>query len=144
MQPPDLSWNRPFKAKISEFYDQWLAAQPPDTNPNKPPAPEVYCQWIAKSWQEIPKQLIIDSFKYCGITIAIDGSEDEAVSCFHKLGLHDGLELLRREEDTPAHQSEIIQEDDYDEEDLANDLEDLEVIDDAEPPDVGAELKLFT
>ena len=36
-------------------------------------------QWVNKAWQEIPTELVIRSFKSCGISNALDGTEDEAV-----------------------------------------------------------------
>ena len=36
-------------------------------------------QWIHKAWQEIPTDLVANSFKSCGISNAMDGTEDEAV-----------------------------------------------------------------
>ena len=35
------------------------------------------CKWILEAWAEIPKEMIIKSFKKCGISNAMDGSEDD-------------------------------------------------------------------
>jgi len=43
------------------------------------PSKELVLQWIQKAWQEIPADLIVNSFKCCGISNALDGTEDEAV-----------------------------------------------------------------
>ena len=43
------------------------------------PSKEVVLQWIDWAWNEIPAELITKSFKSCGITNALDGTEDEAV-----------------------------------------------------------------
>ena len=40
---------------------------------------ELVSQWIHKAWQEIPADLVANSFKSCGISNAMDGTEDEAV-----------------------------------------------------------------
>jgi len=37
----------------------------------------VICKWILEAWAEIPKEMIIKSFKKCGISNAMDGSEDD-------------------------------------------------------------------
>ena len=34
----------------------------------------VICKWILEAWAEIPKEMIIKSFKKCGISNAMDGS----------------------------------------------------------------------
>ena len=43
------------------------------------PSKEMVLRWIDRAWKEIPAELIIKSFKSCGITNALDGTEDEAV-----------------------------------------------------------------
>ena len=37
----------------------------------------VICKWILEAWAEIPKEIIIKSFKKCGISNAMDWSEDK-------------------------------------------------------------------
>jgi len=36
-------------------------------------------QWINKAWQEIPAEMVMKSFKSCGISNALDGTKDDAV-----------------------------------------------------------------
>ena len=36
-------------------------------------------QWIHKAWPEIPADLVAIAFKSCGISNALDSTEDEAV-----------------------------------------------------------------
>ena len=36
-------------------------------------------RWIDRAWSEIPVDLIVRSFKSCGINNALDGTEDDAV-----------------------------------------------------------------
>ena len=43
------------------------------------PSKELVLQWIHKAWQEIPANLVANSVKSCGISNALDGTEDEAV-----------------------------------------------------------------
>ena len=35
------------------------------------------CQWILEVWNSIPIEMIIKSFKKCGISNALDGTEDD-------------------------------------------------------------------
>ncbi|CAI7885402.1 unnamed protein product, partial [Closterium sp. NIES-53] len=44
-------------------------------NMKKPPAEQVLL-WVAKAWDSIPEALIAQSFKTCGLSNALDGSED--------------------------------------------------------------------
>jgi hypothetical protein len=50
------------------------------------PSMEVYLQWIVDAWEQLPKELIIKSFKGCGLTNALDGSEDKMIRCFKPTG----------------------------------------------------------
>ena len=37
------------------------------------------CQWVKESWQELSKEMVECSFKKCGISNALDGTEDDLV-----------------------------------------------------------------
>ena len=39
-------------------------------------------EWILKSWNELNLDTIKDSFKYCALTLNVDGTEDDIISCF--------------------------------------------------------------
>ncbi|CAI2188495.1 2789_t:CDS:2, partial [Funneliformis geosporum] len=43
----------------------------------KKPEYGIICKWILEVWAEIPKEMIVKSFKKCGISNAMDGSEDD-------------------------------------------------------------------
>ena len=43
------------------------------------PSKELLLLWVNNAWQEIPAELVIRSFKSCGISNALDGTEDDAV-----------------------------------------------------------------
>ena len=43
------------------------------------PSKETVLRWIDRAWSEIPVDLIVRSFKSCGINNALDGTEDDAV-----------------------------------------------------------------
>jgi hypothetical protein len=65
-------------------------------NPAAPPM-EVYLQWIVDAWDQLPKDLIIKSFKNCALTIALDGSEDDQIYCFKPDGpIPSGRALLQQ------------------------------------------------
>ena len=36
-------------------------------------------RWIKRSWSEIPAEMVRKSFKTCGISNALDGTEDDEV-----------------------------------------------------------------
>lgn len=42
----------------------------------KPDLPTI-CQWILDAWMELPKKIIVKAFKKCGISNAMDETEDD-------------------------------------------------------------------
>ena len=54
-----------------------------------------YLDWICKSWNAVDKDVIRNSFKICGLTTALDGSEDTTIHCFKDKDMAFGLDLLR-------------------------------------------------
>lgn len=80
LQPADVSWNRPFKAKIQEMYDEWMfSGEHTFTAKGNLRAPTVadLLGWIKAAWDGISPDIIRKSFKKCGITNALDGTEDD-------------------------------------------------------------------
>lgn len=39
-------------------------------------------KWVVDAWKEISKEMIIQSFKGCALTIDVNGNEDHEISCF--------------------------------------------------------------
>ncbi|KAH7695208.1 pogo transposable element with KRAB domain-like protein, partial [Aphelenchoides avenae] len=52
----------------------------------KPPPHEVYLQWIVDAWKSIPREALAAWFNTCGITIALNGSEDHLIHCIKPNG----------------------------------------------------------
>ena len=48
----------------------------------KPPTRKIIVEWVLKSWSQLSNDMIKESFKCCGITIASDGSEDDIITSF--------------------------------------------------------------
>jgi len=42
----------------------------------KRPSISNVCKWVKNSWQRVKSETIVKSFKKCGISNALDGSED--------------------------------------------------------------------
>ena len=85
IQAPDVYWKAPFKAKIRQYYEDWMVhGEKTYTNSGNTRAPsvEVYLGWIVEAWKQVPSDLIERSFVECGLTIALDGSEDHKIHCF--------------------------------------------------------------
>ena len=41
-------------------------------------------QWVLQVWESFSKEMIINSMKSCALGLAVDGSEDDKISCFHE------------------------------------------------------------
>ena len=85
IQAPDVVWNKPFKARIQEFYDEWLANAKHEFTAagNMKPVPRrQIVQWVVKAWEEFSSDMITSSTKSCGLGLPVDGSEDHLISCF--------------------------------------------------------------
>ena len=85
IQAPDVSWNKPFKAHVTDEYDKWLSSgihQYTKSGNIKAPPRKIIVQWILDSWGNLSKELIMKSFKCCALNLSLDGSEDTLTHCF--------------------------------------------------------------
>ncbi|CAI5961216.1 unnamed protein product [Closterium sp. NIES-65] len=83
IQPLDVSINRCFKAAVRARYTRWFMREgihlkTKKGNLRRPPHP-VVLQWIAEAWDQVPKQIIIDAFRHCGISSKLDVTENHLV-----------------------------------------------------------------
>ncbi len=112
VQAPDVCWNKPFKAKITEYYEDWLLSGEKSYTPAgnmHAVSVDIYLEWVLNAWESISKELIQNSFKVCGISNAVDGSEDDLVHCFKDDGpCPEGRQLLQTEADKLNSEEEIV------------------------------------
>ena len=81
MQPLDISINKKFKSYIKEKYiNHCVKNNVTFSKVNK----NDIINWIYETWynQTIKKNLIINSFKVCGLSNKTDFSEDKLIKCF--------------------------------------------------------------
>ncbi len=144
VQAPDVCWNRPFKAKIQDAYEDWMEkGEKSYTNAGNIRAPDlrVLLTWIYESWQNLSEEMIIKSFKVCGVSNALDGSEIDLIHCFkEEAACSEGAELVKRKlaeqnlqdeeeevieipEEIDASQDDLIDENDSDSDDSVISLE---------------------
>ena len=84
LQPADVSWNKPFKGVYRVLYNQWMASgeQSFTLGGNMRAPDKLTClKWVVESWEVVTSEVIVKSFKVCGISVAVDGSEDGDIHC---------------------------------------------------------------
>ena len=82
LQPLDKCLNKPFKDSIRRQYLSWMMTGPFEFTPagkKKAPSRNPVLQWIKQSRAEIPAEMVRKSFKTCGISNALDNTEDDEV-----------------------------------------------------------------
>ena len=87
MLAPDLVWNKPYKAKIQEFYndllpngvDEYTTASKMKLVPRRK-----IVQLVLLVWEGLSKEMIINSITSSALGLAVDGFDDDKVSCFHE------------------------------------------------------------
>ena len=82
VQPLDKCLNKPFKDNVRRKYLAWMTSGPFEFTPagkKKAPSRNLVLRWIKEAWAEIPQEMVIKSFKTCGISNALDGTEDDVV-----------------------------------------------------------------
>ncbi|CAI7872847.1 unnamed protein product [Closterium sp. NIES-53] len=85
VQPLDVSVNKIFKASVRQQYQSCREHQEP------PPA--VVLKWISRAWKAMPDNLIKKAFLTCGISNALDGSEDHLVMAHRRSQLSHKVEV---------------------------------------------------
>ena len=101
-QAPDVSWNKPFKAKVAANYDEWLATvglnMTTEEGNLKSPPRKAIIEWILQARIELDSDMIKKSMKSCSLNLAIDGSED---TLLHSLKegqpCHSGMSMLKQQ-----------------------------------------------
>ena len=82
-----------------EPYDEWLASgvkQYTEVGNMKPASRHLVVEWILESWNRLEKNLIIESFKSCGLNLKTDRSEDHLIYCFKEgQPCANGLDMLK-------------------------------------------------
>lgn len=80
LQSLDVSINKPFKVFMREEWNKWMAAGNHDLTPTgrmKRPTITQVCEWVKTSWDSVKDEIVVRSFKKCGISNALDGTEDD-------------------------------------------------------------------
>ena len=101
IQAPDVVWNKPFKQRVAELYDEWLANGVHEftVGGNMKSVPRrLVIDWVLTAWKALPKDMVASSFKKCALTIDDNGDEDEEISCFKpKRPCAEGYKVLKEQ-----------------------------------------------
>ena len=67
-QPIDSFIGKVFKGHYREYYDSYAISAPINDNTGhiKPPTHQLCTQWVVKSWEKIPPELMRKSWTVCG------------------------------------------------------------------------------
>ena len=80
IQPLDVSLNKPFKDRLrSKWPLGWSRGKKSFTKGGNVKAASfpTVCQWVKEAWSEIASEIVVRSFKKCGISNAMDSTKDD-------------------------------------------------------------------
>ena len=81
VQPADVCWNSAFKSEMRKQYKLWRRQDLRTAQGNlKMASRQDVINWVSHAWANIDQQVLSRSFKCCGITTAMDGSEDHMLT----------------------------------------------------------------
>lgn len=125
VQPVDVSFNAPFKREVEKQAMDHLQANLESYMKGGINASErrvLFTKWVGSAWDTVSSNtdMIIRSFKKCGISTAIDGSEDNEINV---TGLENYVVDSDMEEEATDEENTDKQNTDCDEEDPFADLD---------------------
>ena len=90
IQPLDVCLNKPFKSILRQSWLQYIESiVASDSNPSKltTPSKAIVCEWIKSGMDYLMEHevMVKKSFLVCGLTNALDGSENQFIHCAKEL-----------------------------------------------------------
>ncbi|CAG8842822.1 29391_t:CDS:1, partial [Racocetra persica] len=73
---------------VRHRYEEWMANtihQLMLAGRLRKPSYATLAQWVMDSWDEVDPRLIVNSFKCCGVSVKMDGTEDDLVFDYESL-----------------------------------------------------------
>ena len=126
-----------FKACYQQQDDEWIANREKTLTRGgneRAPTKKDVCEWTLKAWRELSPELIKKSFRACAVTLAVDGVEDDTITCMkegHPADAAKSLLLVETQKLLKRTMEDDLDEDpfaglDSDTEDKGNDVIDCE------------------
>ena len=87
IQALDVCLNKPYKARMTKLYNQWHSEsvhQYSEGGNMKPPFRKIIIECVLDGWSQLSKENIIKLFKFCGLNLVNDGTEDDLIHCLKK------------------------------------------------------------
>lgn len=82
LQPLDVCLNKPMKDYVRTAYNEWLIdgehALMPAGHLKRATLNDL-AKWVHNAWKALPRAMVVHSFKKCGLSNALDGSEDDCL-----------------------------------------------------------------
>src|SRR5437764_1200203 len=101
-------------------YNEWMMEEIKELTPTgklKRPSYKTVANWVKDSWNAVDVNLIRRSFKCYGVSNNRDGSEDDWIFNYDRLGqtdrLNDGVEIPSDKEDEEVQESEKDEDEKY-------------------------------
>ncbi|KAG0444905.1 hypothetical protein HPB47_013242 [Ixodes persulcatus] len=77
LQPADVYWNKSFKSSLRSSWAEFMRKGEKTAKGNlKKPSRQDVLNFVSAAWATVPEEIITRSLKGCGISGALDGSED--------------------------------------------------------------------
>ncbi len=132
VQPLDVSINKPFKDRLKNLWNAWMIKRVE----KKAPTRILLAKWVKEAWDDIPEEIVRKAFKKCGISNALDGSEDHLLEEEEIMGteeLEEAMQSLRlAETEEDEEEPTVDAEGEADEEEEEEEEEELEVLEEGE------------
>lgn len=80
VQPLDVSLNKPFKDSLREKWINWMMDGEKTYTKGgnvRQASLDTVCSWVLEAWNSINSDIVQKSFKKCGISNSLDGTEDD-------------------------------------------------------------------
>ncbi len=87
VQPAYVSWNKLFKAAYKDLYNEWIANGEKSYTAAGNSRKASLFKMGEESMGKVSREVIVKSFRVCGVSVSIDGKEDEEINCLKDNGI---------------------------------------------------------